>query len=289
MDHASRAIPTRPRAVPATPFEQRDITVLGTRLRYIDEGPARAAGTLLVIPGHTARIEGFDAMVPTLARSHRVVVVDLPGSGYSDKPVTDYTLRLYEDTLVAFLDALGVASAVPVGGSLGGNLVLRLGHRFPERFERLVVWAPGSAWKPRPRLARFVRTFFGRQTFWLSVRVQSRFWYAKDFPGRDAALRETFDYYHDVCSDGFVAMYWGLAADQLEHSLFDLAPDIGQQTLLLWGDQDNGAGMGKGVARLDELLPNSELVVFEGARHSLEAEIPEKLADRIMHFLGDAD
>ena len=34
---------------------------------------------------------------------------------------------------------------------LGGNLVLRLGHRYPERFERLAPWAPGSAnpwWQP---------------------------------------------------------------------------------------------------------------------------------------------
>jgi len=110
-----------------------------------------------------ARIEGFDAVVPVLAAEHRVLVLDLPGSGYSDKPVLRYDLRLYEDALVGFLDALGVERAVPVGGSLGGNLVLRLGHRFPDRFERLVVWAPGSAWPARPRIARLVRRSFGRR------------------------------------------------------------------------------------------------------------------------------
>jgi pimeloyl-ACP methyl ester carboxylesterase len=262
--------------------------VLDAELRFIDEGPRGAASTLLVIPGHTARIEGFDAMVPQLSQEHRVVVADLPGSGYSEKPERVYDLRYYEDVLVGLIDALGLQGVVPVGGSLGGNLVLRLGHRFPDRFERLVVWAPGSAWPARPGLARLVRRCCGPRLFWTSVRVQSRYWYGHDFPGRETALRETFDYYREVWSPGFVQMYWGLAADQLEHSLFDLAPAIAQSTLLLWGDQDHGGGMGKGVARLHELLPNDELVVFEGARHSLEAEIPERLSDAILRFLRRA-
>lgn len=279
-------MPDHPITVARTPFAEQRVDIAGIALRYIDEGPRAAPVTLLVIPGHTARIEGFDAMVPALAQQHRVVVVDLPGSGYSEKPERQYTLRLYEDTLVGLFDALGLDGVVPVGGSLGGNLVLRLGHRFPDRVRRLVAWAPGSVWPARPRLARLVRRRCGQRAFWPSVRIQSRFWYSSDFPGRAAALDETFAYYREVCSPGFVQMYWGLAADQLEYSLFDLAPAIEQPTLLLWGDQDHGGGMGKGVARLHDLLPNDELVVFEGARHSLEAEIPDRLAAEILGFLA---
>lgn len=277
--------PTRPRAVPATRFEQHDVSVLGVRLRYIDEGPRDAPTTLLIIPGHTARIEGFDEVVPLLAATHRVLVLDLPGSGYADKPVRSYDLTLYEDALVGFLDALGVGEAVPVGGSLGGNLVLRLGHRFPERFPRLVVWAPGSAWKAKPLVAAVVRRWFGRRMFWPVVRIQSRYWYEPSFPGRAQGLAETFTYYRDVMGPGFVAMYFGLAADQVGHSLFDIAPAIRQRTLLLWGDQDHGGGMGKGVARLHDLLPDNQLLVFPGARHSIEAEIPAELSAAILEFL----
>jgi pimeloyl-ACP methyl ester carboxylesterase len=268
-----------------TTFPAQRIDVGGIGLRYIDVGP-RHGTPLLIIPGHTARIEGFDAMVPALSADHRVLVVDLPGSGESDKPDIEYSLRLYEDTLVGFLDALGIDGAVPVGGSLGGNLVLRLGHRFPDRFERLVLWSPGSAWKARPWLATLMGRVGGRALFWPTVRIQSRYWYSPDFPGRDQALRETFDYYRRVMGPGFVAMYWGLAADQIGTSLFDLAPAIQQPTLLMWGDQDHGAGMGDGVARLHRLLPHSELVVFPGARHSVETEIPQALAGAILGYLS---
>ncbi|QXC63257.1 alpha/beta hydrolase [Aquihabitans sp. G128] len=265
----------------------RWVEVLGVRVRYVDLHAEAAGLPLLVIPGHTARIEGFAELAPRLAAEHRVLVLDLPGSGESEKPVRRYDLRWYEDVLVAFLDALGIDRAIPVGGSLGGNPVLRLGHRFPERFPRLVLWAPGSAWTARPRLAKAIRATMGRWSFWPSVRIQSRYWYAPAFPGRARGLADTFAYYRRVMGPGFVAMYWGLAADQVGHSLFAIAGEVEQRTLLLWGDQDHGGGMGRGVARLHELLPDHRFHVFPGARHSLEAEIPEALAAEVLAFLRE--
>ncbi len=276
------------------------IDVDGMRLRYLDTGapdrsdaPDGSTGRLplLIIPGHTARIEGYLPITTVLARRHRVLVLDCPGSGESEKPDRVYDLRFYEDTLVAFLDHLGVDQAIPVGGSLGGNLVLRLGHRFPERFPRLVLWAPGSAWKPKRAVAWLTRNVIGsrvlrKPVFWPVVKTQSRFWYSPDFPGRQQELDETFAYYRRVMSPGFLAMYWGMAADQLERSLFDLAPSIRQHVHLMWGDQDNGAQMGKGVARLHELLPDNVLHVFPGRRHSLEAECPDDLAAQILVGAG---
>ena len=280
---------TRPGTVRATPFPQRDATVLGLRVRYVDVGPTEpgldSAPALLLIPGHTSRIEEYDGLVPVLARRHRVVVLDYPGSGWAEKPDREYSLALYEDVSTALLDALGIGRAHLVGGSLGGNLVLRLGHRYPERFERLAPWAPGSAWRANARLGRTMRAVRGRALFWPIVWIQSRYWYGKEWPGRSAALAETFAYYREVMEPGFVRMYIEMAADQVERSLFPLAPEIRQPVWLGWGDQDDGANMGAGVARMAKLLPRCELRVYAGARHSLAAEIPDLLARDLDEFL----
>jgi len=276
--------PHRPLSAPVTPFAQRDVQVLGVRIRTIDEGPRDAAAVLL-IPGHTSRIEEYDGLVGTLAERLRVLVLDFPGSGYAEKPDRDYDLAYYEDVIVAWLDQLGLERADLVGGSLGGNLVLRLGHRLPERFERLVAWAPGSAWEAQPRVAAVLRAVSSYAAFWPIVRVQSRYWYDESFAGRDAALANTFTYYGEVMGPGFVRMYFGMAADQVERSLFPIAPEIHQPVWLGWGDRDHGADMGAGVARLHELLPHDELHVFPGAGHALATEVPGPLASQIVEFL----
>ena len=285
-----RSVPLqRPLKVRSTPYVQKDLEVLGLRLRYIDVPalePREPNIPLLLIHGHTSRIEEYDDIVPYLSRYHRVLVCDLPGCGYSDKPhQRRYTLRLYEDVLLAFLDALGVQKAYVAGGSLGGNLVLRLGHRIPDRFQRLVAWAPAGAWRAARWKGHALRYLGNGVLFWPTVWGQSRFWYAKNWPGRKQALAETFAYYREVSCRGFHRMYWDVAADQLAQSHFGYAHEIQQPTLLVWGDRDHGLNMGKGVKRLKELIPNSQLRVFEGARHSLASEVPQALAEEANGFL----
>ncbi len=279
----------RPSRVRATPYEQHDVQALGLRLRYVSVGPTEPGAQgqpLLLIHGHTSRIEEYDALIPYLARHHRVLACDLPGCGYSEKPWDrPYSLSLYEDVLLAFLDALGIQEANLAGGSLGGNLALRLGHKVPDRFGRLVAWAPAGAWRRAPKAAHLVRALGGPALFWPSLWGQSRFWYEKRWPGRQDALRESFDYYREVACRGFIRMYWEVAADQLAQSHFDYAHEIRQPTLLAWGDRDHGMNIGAGVRRLERLIPKATLRVFEGARHSLANEIPEDLAGAANEFL----
>jgi len=279
---------TRPRLAPCTSFTQHDVTVHGLRLRFIDVAPRgqEEDEPILLIHGHSSRLEEYEDLVPTLAERRRVIVPDLPGSGYSDKPLRRYTLRFLEDTLLGFLDALEVDRAHLGGGSLGGNLVLRLGHREPERFRRLAAWAPAGSWEPMRRwliLGRLMRHL--RFLFWPSLWIQSRFWYRRDWEGRQRALDDAWTYYREVYGDGFHRMYWDIGADQVMQSLFHLAHEIRRPTWLAVGDQDHALGMLQGVKRLATMIPNVELRVYEGARHSLANEVAEDLGREVDAFL----
>lgn len=274
----------RPEAVSTTVYQQGDAVVRGVRLRYIDAGP-HDAPVLLILPGHTARIEDYDALVPFLVPKLRVVIPDLPGKGYSDKPVRSYTFEYYEEVVTAFLDDLGIARAFVAGGSLGGNLALRLGHRYPDRFPRIVAWAPGSAWQSRPLIAKLIRSVAYYPLFWPAIRIHSRYWYTADRPDREAVLQEKFRHYEEVMGPGFVAMYFDMAAESVGSSLFEIAPAIRQPVLLGWGELDDGAGLAEGVQELSRRLPNAMLVTFPKARHALVGEATEPLAGAILKFL----
>ncbi|MBZ0121676.1 MAG: alpha/beta hydrolase [Sandaracinaceae bacterium] len=282
----------RPVRAAATLHEQRDVTVHGLRLRYVDvpaQGPEEDS-PILLIHGHSSRLEEYEALIPHLSRTRRVLVPDLPGSGYSEKPKdVRYSLALLEDSLLGFLDALEIERAHLGGGSLGGNLVLRLGHREPGRFGKLAAWAPAGSWaEPMHGWALFGKVMRNlRFMFWPSLWVQSRFWYSKSWPGRDKALADVWTYFREVYDEGFHRMYWEVGIDQALTTLFDRAHRIEHPTYLAVGDRDNGLDMHQNVKRLARLLPRARLRVFEGARHSLANEIPEALGTEIDAFLHE--
>jgi pimeloyl-ACP methyl ester carboxylesterase len=291
---ADRSLPLRrPVGVLATRHAQRDAVVLGNlRLRYVDvepEGGSTEGPPLVLLHGLASRIEEYEALIDGLRDRRRIVVMDLPGNGYSDKPARAYTLAFLEDAVLALLDRLGVAEADLAGGSLGGNLVLRLGHRVPQRFRKLVPWAPGGAWEPMRVLAWLGRCVarVGRATFWPSVWIQSRFWYESAWPGRARALQDAFAHFREIHVPPFTRMYFELACEQLATSLFPIAPAIHQPTLVLWGDRDHALGMGHGVKRLASLLPSGRLVVLPGVRHALANEVPQVLARHVDAFLRE--
>ncbi len=282
----------RPLRVRATKYEQRDATVLGdVRLRYIDVRPDAERGPpVVLLHGIASRLEEYEQLVDGLRAGRRVIVMDLPGNGYSDKPDGPYTLALLEDATLDLLDHLAVTRADLAGGSLGGNLVLRLGHRVPGRFRRLVAWSPAGAWRPMRVLGALGHLLAPLHAtpglFWPVVWVQSRYWYHPAWSGRRSALAEAFEHYREIHGPPFVRMYFDLAREQVTTSLFPIAPAIAQPTLLLWGDADHALGMGDGMKRLAALLPDARLRVVPGARHSLAIEVPEQLAREVDAFLS---
>ena len=127
-------------------FEPRYIDRLpgfeGLRLHYVDEGPRQASHVFLCLHGQPTWSFLYRRMIPLfLATGARVVAPDLYGFGRSDKPVDEawYTFSRHRESLLAFIDTLGLQRITLVCQDWGGLLGLTIPLQFPDRFDRLIV------------------------------------------------------------------------------------------------------------------------------------------------------
>lgn len=113
------------------------------RIHYLDEGPADAAETVLLLHGEPSWSFLYRHMIPALvAEGHRCVAPDLPGFGRSDKPADrhDYTYARHTEWLRTLLfDTLDLTDVTLVCQDWGGLLGLRLVGQHPDRFARVVA------------------------------------------------------------------------------------------------------------------------------------------------------
>lgn len=112
------------------------VTAGGVKLHYVDWGGHGEA--LLFIAGSGDNAHAFDELAPAFVDRFRVLALTRRGFGESDKPETGYDVATLTDDVRRFLDAKGIESASLVGHSAGGNELIELAVRHPQRVSRLV-------------------------------------------------------------------------------------------------------------------------------------------------------
>ncbi len=117
----------------------RIITVEGIRLHYVERG----TGTpLVLLHGNGSMIEDFQSsgLIDLAAKKYRVIAVDRPGFGHSDRPrSTIWTPEAQADLIAAALKKIGVQRAIVLGHSWGTLVALALAVKYPQEVEALVL------------------------------------------------------------------------------------------------------------------------------------------------------
>src|SRR5215208_2545554 len=113
---------------------------------------AGAGEPLICVHGLGGTKASFLPTVAALADRHRVIALDLPGFGESDKPIAAaYDAPYFANSVTALMDELGLESAHIIGNSLGGRVGIELGLLHSERVRKLALLSPAVAWlRDRP-------------------------------------------------------------------------------------------------------------------------------------------
>lgn len=264
------------------------LVVDGLRLRYADlgEGPV-----VVLVHGIATSLESWRLTVGTLAREHRVIALDLPGFGLSERPPRVPTLEETADLMARFLDGLGIDRASFVGNSLGGLISLETALRHPARVDRLVLANSlglgreiGAFWRliavePVGRLVAEVNR-------WAALRGRFNLFYQSGDGPEVIALMREWVARPDLVDTLIGTVKIGLTprGQRPEIIRLDRLPDLVAPTLLVWGRRDWIFPVSHGE-RAQRLIPDARLVVFENCGHCPQLEVPFDFSRVVRQFL----
>jgi len=122
----------------AHPRNKSHFAKFGTnKVHYVVEGKGRR--TIVLIHCWSGNLGFWGEQVAALAPEARLVMIDLPGHGQSDKPHTAYTMDFLADAVLAVMDDAHISKATLIGHSMGTPVMCRVYKQAPERVEALVA------------------------------------------------------------------------------------------------------------------------------------------------------
>ena len=119
------------------PGDSHFVTVDGARVHYTNYGKGETA--LLFVHGWACDETVWSEQAPALAEKMRVITIDLPGHGQSDKHQVKYSVDLYVRAIDAVLGDAKVTSVVLAGHSNGTPVIRHFHRQFPAKVRGLVI------------------------------------------------------------------------------------------------------------------------------------------------------
>jgi pimeloyl-ACP methyl ester carboxylesterase len=117
----------------------------GNKIRYLEEGTSK--NTLILLHGLGASAERWEDVIPLFAKKFRVIVPDLIGFGYSDKPSIDYTTDYFAEFMSKFVEKVGIEEMSIIGSSLGGQIAAEFIINQNADVKKLVLVSPSGVMK----------------------------------------------------------------------------------------------------------------------------------------------
>lgn len=262
--------------------------VNGVRVHYQERG---AGEVLVLIHGNNSSAYSWKDVFDELAKSFRVVALDLKGFGFTAKPEGDYRLETQAALVIGLLDQLKIERATLCGSSMGGGVALAAAINYPQRVRSLILvdstafetGAGGASLAPA-----YVRwPYIGGAVTALALTSDSlvREGLRKSFHDEAKVTNERVEaYYRPLLTRGGQRAA-RLVRDQRDYTRIENSLDkIRQPTLIIWGAQDELILLADGQ-RLHTQIAGSQLVVFDNCGHLPQEEMPERFAWEVLEFM----
>ena len=239
-------------------------------VEYSDEGEGR---TILMLHGWADTMRTFDPILRYISK-YRVIRVDLPGFGGSERPKETWGVEEYARFVLAFCKKLECEPDVLVGHSFGGRVIIKGVGEELLRPKKIVLISSAGVAKPktwRNDVLRMVAKL-GKAATAIPPLSHVR-----------QKIRKKL--YAKIGSDYFAAgSMRDIFLKVVAEDLLQFARNITVPTLLIWGRDDASTPLSDGE-KLHAAIQGSQLKIIDGGSHFVHQEQPERVAALINEFI----
>jgi 3-oxoadipate enol-lactonase len=253
------------------------MSAINVSYRIEGQGPA-----LYMVHGIGSRKITWDGLIPELSLDFTCVSFDLRGHGESPVPTPPYTLDELVEDLEALRIKLGHEQIHIIGHSLGGMIGSAYARAFPDRILSvgLLSTAAGRTEEDSTRLRAVINAMQDQGVLPVIKTLVER-WYTDEFiAARPDQIDMRIKQVEDTPGDVFLSVFQIYATTEMDPRL----NKIKCPCLVLTGELDGGCN-----PRLNRFihseLPDSELVILDGLKHSILIEAPERVLPPLKQFL----
>ncbi len=236
--------------------------------------------TVLFAHGVTMDRRTFESQAAALRDRYRVVLLDLPAHGRSEK--VDLKTAYSERAAVVInelLDALDARRVVLVGQSLGSTLCQRAASLSPERVVGSVHLGGWSLYPAAPALLALLKP-----AIVLSIGLFPRKPLFSLFAAHKALKPHTQAYLREVATAAGKAHILRLTLDMLRDMTMGIPARLEHPMLICHGDHEAGF-IRRHARRWHDAQPKSTLAVIDDAHHIANQDNPTAFNEQLMSFL----
>ena len=255
--------------------------VNGTKLYYEIHG---SGDPVVLLEGGQLDRRLWDDQFEVFARSYRVVRMDVRGFGKSADVSGPY--QSHED-LHGLLEALGIPRAHLVGLSLGGRIAIDFALTYPNMVSSLVLIGPGLSGFPWSDTKYEWRERINKAMVAHDTTAAVDAWLESDYMKPAATNSRTRDRVRALALANARVWLQPNAERPLSPPAYPRVGEIRTPTLVLIGSIDN-ADIHRIVNYLIAGIRGAQKVVFEGAGHLPNIELPDEFNHVVLGFLSQA-
>lgn len=260
------------------------IAVGDLNIHYYEGGPDDAQ-TLLMVHGFAANKDNWLRFARHLSQDYRVIALDLPGFGASDKPAGSYDVGTQTERLANVVQALQIDKLHLIGNSMGGHISALYAARYPDQVLSLALLDNAGITSPQP--SELMQLLQRGEPNPLVVRQPEDFQRLLEFVFVEPPyLPESLKGYFAEQAIANSAHYDRVFAHLIERYI-PLEPELAKiqvPTLVIWGAEDRALHVSS-TEVMRPLLRQPTILVMPATGHAPMIERPQQTAQHYRAFL----